>query len=122
MQSLQQHAGQLSAKLLVFIVIAACLALGFIGLILPIVPGLLFLAIAALLLAPYVPALGDCMRRSPIMSRYMDDADRLRMLDLGDQIRLGCLMSLRMLLDGARFCLAFVRSRLNDLNASGARR
>jgi len=117
MQSMQRHAGNITAKALVFIVIAACLALGLIGLILPVIPGLLFLALAAILLAPHVPALGDWMRRSPIMSRYMDDAERLGSLDLEDQLKLGFFLSLRMLIDGLRLGIGFLRRRFDDFSA-----
>jgi uncharacterized membrane protein YbaN (DUF454 family) len=117
MHSIRSHAGHISAKALVFLAIAICLALGLIGLVLPIIPGLLFLAIAAVLLAPHVPALGGWMRRSPMMSRYMDDAERLGDLNLEDQLKLGFFLSLRMLIDGIRFGVAFLRRRFDDLGA-----
>ena len=117
MQSMKHHAGQLSAQLLIFLVILACLALGLIGLILPIIPGLLFLAIGAILLAPYVPALGDWMRRSPVMSRYMDDAERLHTLELPDKLKLGFFMSLRMMIDGAKCVFRFVQDKLDDIQS-----
>ena len=121
MESIRQQAGRLSGGVLVFLVVAACLTLGVIGLILPLVPGLLFLAIAAVMLAPYVPALSDWMRRSPVTRRYMEDADRLHTLELGDRLRLGFLMSLRMLIDAARFAAAFLRSKLREPGAQRQR-
>jgi len=114
---MKRHAGQLSGQVLILLVIVACLALGLIGLILPIIPGLLFLAIAAILLAPYIPALGDWMRRSPIMSRYMDDAERLHTLEFPDQIKLGFFLSLRMLIDSLKFMFGFLRDRVNDFSS-----
>lgn len=38
-----------------------CLILGFIGLVLPVLQGILFLLIGALLLAPYVPAFNNLL-------------------------------------------------------------
>lgn len=122
MNSLKRHAGQISGQVLVVLVIVACLALGLIGLILPIIPGLLFLAIGAILLAPHIPALGDWMRRSPVMSRYMDDAEKLHTLEFPDQLKLGFFLSLRMLIDSLKFVFAFLRDRVDDFSSSGSRR
>ena len=47
--SMKRNAGHLSLRLLFWLAVAACLILGVIGLVLPIIPGLLFLAIAVFL-------------------------------------------------------------------------
>lgn len=120
--SMKQHAGHLSLKLLFAIAVAAFIVLGIIGLVLPIVPGLLFLAIAAIMLAPHIPALNTWMRRSPLMSRYIEDAENLRTLAIVDQIRLGALLSLRMLIDGARYALRLLRGLFNDVTERQAKR
>ena len=117
MKSMRQQLGHLSAQLLIFIFIIALVVLGLIGLVLPIIPGLLFLAIAAILLAPYVPALSDWMRRSPVMSRYIDDAERLHSLELPDKLKLGFFLSLRMLIDSTKFVFGFVKNRFDDFES-----
>ncbi|MGD2166503.1 MAG: DUF454 family protein [Gammaproteobacteria bacterium] len=119
--SMKRHAGHLSVKLLFALVVIACLALGIIGLLLPIIPGLLFLGITGVLLAPHVPALNDWMRRSPLMSRYMDDAENLRSLEFPDQIRLGFFLSLRMLLDGAKFVFGVIAGLFDNRRISRGR-
>lgn len=113
MKAMKVQAGRLSTQLLFTLAVALCLVLGIVGLVLPIIPGLLFLAFAGVMLAPHVPALNRAMRRSPLLSRYMDDAENLRALNWPDQLRLGALLSLRMMLDGARFAFAAV-GRLLD--------
>ena len=100
----------------------ACLVIGIVGLILPIIPGLLFLAIAAILLAPHVPALNNWMRRSPLMSRYMDDAENLRSLEAGDRVRLGALLSLRMFIDGLKYIGAAISGLFDDFGRHHSRR
>ncbi|MCP5144890.1 MAG: DUF454 family protein [Gammaproteobacteria bacterium] len=120
MQNFTRYAGQVSSQMLIFIAIIACLALGLIGLLLPIIPGLLFLGIAAVLLAPYVPALGDWMRRSPVMRRYMDDAEKLASLPAIDRIKAGLWLSLRMLVDSARLLFDFIGARMTDLRSRSA--
>lgn len=102
-QSMRRNAGHLSLKLLFWLAVAACLILGVVGLVLPIIPGLLFLAIAALMLAPHIPALNDWLRRSPLMNRYMQDVEGLRSLETADQLKLGALLSMRMFIDGLKY-------------------
>ena len=102
-QSMRRNAGHLSLKILFWLAVGACLSLGVVGLVLPIIPGLLFLAIAALMLAPHIPALNDWLRRSPLMSRYMQEVEGLRSLQTGDQLKLGALLSIRMFIDGLKY-------------------
>lgn len=67
--------GDWSLKLIAGVVVLACLALGAIGLLLPIVPGLLFLAIAACVAASHFPAFGTRLRRNRTLGRFLDRAD-----------------------------------------------
>ena len=125
--TMKRHAGYISGKLLFALAFIICLALGLIGLVLPIIPGILFLGIAALMLAPYVPALNNWMHRSPYMRHWLDEVHALKTLQLRDQLRLGALLSLRMMLDGARYIAAqlgrlFSNFGRNHLYRSGARR
>ena len=56
MQSETRTLDDVTAKLIACAVIVACLALGAIGLLLPLIPGLLFLAVAATVAAKLSPA------------------------------------------------------------------
>jgi len=101
-------AGHISGKLLFTLAVAVCLILGIAGLVLPVIPGLLFLAIAALLLGPHVPAIGNWLHRNPTMHGYVEDAEQLRNLKFRDQLRYGVLLSIKMTLDGAKLVLRLV--------------
>ncbi len=90
----------LSAKLVACVVVAACLALGVIGLLLPIVPGLLFLAVGAAVAAKLSPSFAGVLRRNATIAAYLDKTDGFFDLPLGERVRLACLLSLKMLLDG----------------------
>ena len=61
-----------TAKLIACVVILVCLAVGLAGLILPIIPGLLFLGLAALIAARHSPALERLFRSNATLSGYLD--------------------------------------------------
>lgn len=63
------------AKLVALVLVIACLALGLVGLVLPIIPGLLFLALAAALIARHSRWAGDRLRRHRGIGRCLDYAD-----------------------------------------------
>jgi uncharacterized membrane protein YbaN (DUF454 family) len=119
---MKRNAGHLSLRLLFWLAVAACLILGVIGLVLPIIPGLLFLAIAAVMLAPHIPALNDWLRRSPLMSRYIQEIDGMRALPIGDQLKLGALLSLRIGIDGIKYVCNAVGSLFDDFGRHHSRR
>jgi uncharacterized membrane protein YbaN (DUF454 family) len=89
-----------TTKLIACAVIVACLVIGGVGLLLPIVPGLLFLAIAAVVAAKLSPAFGQTLRRNATLAGYLDRADALTELPLGQKIRLASLLCVKMLIDG----------------------
>jgi len=62
----------LLVKLLAFVLILICLAVGIVGLILPIIPGLLFLAIAAMIAARHSLAADRWLRKNRVISTYLD--------------------------------------------------
>lgn len=59
------------AKLLALVLLLLCVLLGLVGLVLPVIPGLLFLAFGAMLAASIFPAVGDKMRSTPWLARFM---------------------------------------------------
>lgn len=59
------------------------LALGLLGLLLPVLPGVLFLLVAAVCFASASPALRDSMRKHPRLARL------LARLDAGQQLHIG---------------------------------
>jgi len=68
MESANPAFNNVTAKLIACAVIVACLALGVLGLLLPILPGLLFLAVAAMIAARLSPAFASTLRRSPTLA------------------------------------------------------
>jgi uncharacterized membrane protein YbaN (DUF454 family) len=92
--------GGMTAKLIAVLVILICLAVGAVGLVLPIVPGLLFLLIAALVAARYSPRVDRMLRRNRTISGYLDSTDGFAALPVAKKIQFGALLCLKMLIDG----------------------
>ncbi|MGA1742238.1 MAG: DUF454 family protein [Pseudohongiellaceae bacterium] len=65
----------LLAKLLALMFVLICLAVGVVGLILPIIPGLLFLAIAAMIAARHSPSLDRWLRKNRLLRGYLDSGE-----------------------------------------------
>jgi uncharacterized membrane protein YbaN (DUF454 family) len=89
-----------TAKLVACAVVVACLALGVIGLLVPILPGLLFLVIAAAVAAKLSPAFASTLRQNATIASYLDKTDGLIDLPLGKKIQAACLLGVKMLIDG----------------------
>lgn len=97
-----------TTKLIACAVIVACLVLGGIGLLLPIVPGLLFIAVAAVVAAKLSPAFEQTLRRNPTLAGYLDRTDGFVELPLGQKVRVACLLGVKMLIDGVALLVALV--------------
>ena len=95
--------GSLPAKLIALVLIVAFVALGLVGLVLPIIPGLLFLALAAALVARHVPAVDRRLRRNSKLGRYLDQADGFFALGLWGKVQLCGLLCVKGVLDGVVF-------------------
>lgn len=91
------------AKLLALIVLLLCLGIGLLGLILPILPGLLFLALAAMLAATLFPAVGHAVRRTPwlngVLAPYLDSAHGFSRLGWRGKLRFLLWISLKVIVD-----------------------
>jgi uncharacterized membrane protein YbaN (DUF454 family) len=98
----------LPVKLIAVAVIIACLALGMIGLVLPIIPGLLFLAVAAVIAAKLSPAFARTLRQNPTLSSYLDRTEGIEALPLGKKVQVACLLCVKMLIDGVALLVAGV--------------
>ena len=98
--------GNVTAKLIACALILVCLVVGAVGLILPIVPGLLFLAIAAIVAARYSPSLARVLRKNRTISGYLDSTDGFLDLPFWRKVQLGGLLCLKMLIDGVAFVVS----------------
>lgn len=103
--------GRLGATLIACVLIFVCVAVGAVGLILPVVPGLLFLAIALMILARLSPSLDRRLRRNRTIARYLDSADGFSRLSLMKKFQYGCLLCLRLFVD-AIACLVFLAAKV----------
>ena len=90
----------ISTKLIACGVIAVCLLLGIAGLILPLIPGLLFLAIAAVVAAKLSPTFRAWLRQNDTLRGYLDRADGVADLPLAEKAKLGGLLFIKVLIDG----------------------
>jgi uncharacterized membrane protein YbaN (DUF454 family) len=97
-----------STKLIAAGVIVVCLLLGFAGLILPLIPGLLFLGVAAIVAAKFSPRFAETLRQNETMRGYMDRTEGFNELPLDQKIKLAGLLIVKALIDGVAFLVAVV--------------
>ena len=97
-----------STKLIACVVIVACLLLGFAGLILPLIPGLLFLGIAAVVAAKVSPRFAETLRQNDTLRAYLDKTDRLSGVPLAEKIKVVALLLVKALIDGVALLVAGV--------------
>jgi len=110
-----------TAKVIACLFILICLAIGAVGLILPIIPGLLFLAIAAIVAAKHSPALERVLRRNRTMSGYLDSTDGFLALTLPKKIQFGALLCLKMLIDAVAYVVSLVAKLVSREGISASR-
>lgn len=86
-------------KLIAGICALLCIALGLVGLVLPILPGLLFLAIAAVIMARNFPSMDLWMRKNRTLNRHLDGADGFLSLSTPQKLRYCGWFCLKVVLD-----------------------
>ena len=97
-----------STKLIAAGVIVVCLLLGVAGLILPLIPGLLFLAIAAIVAAKLSPRFAETLRQNETLRGYLDRTEGFADLPLDQKIKLAALLVVKALIDGVALLVAGV--------------
>jgi len=97
--------GNLTSKLIACLLIVLCFAVGAVGLILPIIPGLLFVAIALMLIASHFPSVGRQLRRNRTMRSYLDSAEGFGGLSFARKLQYGSLLCLRLFIDTIAVCV-----------------
>ena len=95
-----------TTKLIACAVIVACLLFGLAGLILPLIPGLLFIAIAAFVAAKVSPRFAGLVRENETLREYLDQADRVAGVPLAQKAQVIGLLLLKMLIDGVALLVA----------------
>jgi len=102
----------LLAKLLAIIFVLICLAVGVVGLILPIIPGLLFLAIAAMIAARHSPSLDRWLRRNRLLRGYLDSGEGFLNLGWPGKIQFVVWLCLKIFIDTIVFIFALIANLL----------
>lgn len=120
--SMRLKRGGWSAKLVAVIVVPVLLVLGIAGLVLPILPGLLFLALAAWAITKVFPPAERWLRRSPRLGGALDATDRFAELPLDAKLRLTLLLAARGLARGVAAVAALGGRVFGSGIASGWRR
>ena len=111
----------LSTKLIACGVIVVCLLLGFAGLILPLIPGLLFIAIAVFVAAKLSPRFAIVVRENDTLRGYLDQADRIAGVPAAQKIKVVGLLLLKMLIDGVALLVAGVMKLVKATEGLSAR-
>lgn len=110
-----------SMKLIAAGVIVVCLLLGLAGLILPLIPGLLFLVIAAFVAAKLSPRFASILRENEMLRGYLDQADRVAGVPLAQKIQVVGLLLLKMVIDGVALLVAGVMKLIKAVDRASAR-
>ena len=87
------------ARILALFCVIACLVLGLAGLLLPIIPGLFFLALAAMIAARHIPSLDRWLRKNRTMRSYLDSGQGFFSLHFLEKIRFVAWLCLKVCID-----------------------
>lgn len=91
--------GQLIRKTMLIAVIGICLILGVIGLILPVIPGILFLLIGAVLLSKLSTRFAGYLKQNTWAQKWQRRGNSFRQLNNGHKLKLSFLMAAKSLVD-----------------------
>lgn len=95
-------------KLVAAGVIAVCVLIGIAGLILPLIPGLLFLGLAAVVAAKLSPRFARFLRQNETLRGYLDRTEGFGSLALAEKLKLSLLLLAKALIDGVVVLVAAV--------------
>lgn len=87
-------------KTLIVMGAGVCLVLGVVGIILPVIPGLLFLALAAILIARVSRRAANYLDEHPGWRRQQRFWKRSQHLAFHERVQLACLLTVRYVVDG----------------------
>ena len=94
------------SKLLALVILLLCLAVGMMGLILPVIPGFLFLMLALLCAAKLSPALAGRLGRFAWFRAYLDKTAQFSELSWKGKAQLLCWLLIKLLVDAVVWMVA----------------
>jgi uncharacterized membrane protein YbaN (DUF454 family) len=86
-------------KAVLVLIIGLCLVLGVIGLILPVIPGILFLFIGAILLSKLSTRFASYLKQNTWAQKWQRRGDSFRKLNNGHRLKLSFLMAAKSVVD-----------------------
>ncbi|MES2625990.1 MAG: DUF454 family protein [Pseudomonadota bacterium] len=112
----QPHSTDWVATVFAVGILLLCIAIGLLGLLLPVLPGLLFLAFAALIAARLFPPFDKVLRRNRLFAPYLVQSENFGRLSWRGKIRFICWMTLKVVIDGFRMLFEGVRRLISYLS------
>jgi uncharacterized membrane protein YbaN (DUF454 family) len=89
-------------KMLALVILLLCVALGLVGLVLPVIPGILFLAFSALITARVFPGLAARLRKYSCLTDYLDSSDRFLQMNTRNKLQYTAWLAVRILVDSSK--------------------
>ncbi len=108
-------APSLFIKLLALVILLLCVAIGMAGIILPVIPGLLFLAVAVIIAARLCPPLERRLRRSAMFAPYMDKSYHFSGLSLQGKVKFAFWLTAKIVWDSCVLLLQYTGKLINWL-------
>ncbi|MES3006646.1 MAG: DUF454 family protein [Pseudomonadota bacterium] len=97
-------------RILGIILVVGFLLIGLVGLILPIIPGIVFLLLAVYVLTRISRRAAAYAHSQPWFNRHMRHLDAADSLSVGERIKLGFLMMARSVVNGIEWCVGGFKS------------
>jgi uncharacterized membrane protein YbaN (DUF454 family) len=101
----------LAYKILSIVLIVSFLFIGLVGLILPIIPGILFLLLALYLVTRVSRRISAIVHKHPWFNRNMRKLDAASTLTLGEKTKLSLLLTAKALIRGAESAMSLFKKR-----------
>lgn len=114
-------APSLFIKVLALVFLLLCVAIGMAGIILPVIPGLLFLALAVLIAARIFPPLGRRLRRNTTFAPYMEKTDHFASLSLQGKVKFSGWFAVKILWDSCVLAVHYVGKFITWLRKDSSR-
>lgn len=100
---------QATDKIISIVLFLVLVAIGILGIVLPILPGIPFLIVAAIIASRHIPALERYLQQHPYTAKSLRQSRRFSGLTLWAKIRFCCWAFLQMAVDCIEWSIAFIR-------------